>query len=58
MDELTLLAHNTQQSYKRYFNRYLDQVGLSAEGLYEWQKRLHETKGIPEHVYFHQQDQN
>ncbi len=34
------MAHNTQQSYKRYLNRYLDHVGLSAEELYEWQKRL------------------
>lgn len=40
LDELSLLANNTQRNYKLYFHKYLDYAGVSAEELYQWQKRL------------------
>jgi hypothetical protein len=40
MDELSLLADNTQRSYKQYFSKYLEHQKITAEKLYLWQKRL------------------
>ena len=39
LDELSLLANNTQRNYKHYFQTYLDYAGISSEELYEWQKK-------------------
>lgn len=40
LSELSLLAVNTQRSYKLYFDRFLDFCGCDAEELYVWQRRL------------------
>jgi integrase len=40
LDELSLLASNTQRNYKHYFDIYIKYAEVSAEELYRWQKRL------------------
>ncbi len=39
-DELELVAPDTRRGYLLYFNGFIEWLGVDAESLYQWQKRL------------------